>query len=376
MPVTKNAMLRYGVIDQALSAGAQNESFAMTKRQLLEKVNAALEDRGIKPCAMRSIEKDLLDMQKEFGVSIDYKAVSKVRHYFYADPHMSINKEGLDPTLRTEVERVLDLIEARSATPGMGFAEEFVPIVRNALGLREGRLGGTRGVILTDHEYYAGRKWIEPLANAIRLGKVLDVKYQSFKETEPKVWRTHPHCLKQFNGRWFCVVYQPHYEPHPEFEDETAKWRRVVALDRIHGIAEVTDELLKKEMPLNREYRPDREWDGQWSDYFSEVIGPSVPRGKTKDEVVIRFSEGRAPYVWTKPLHDSQRPGPDQPLPEVKDGKMEFRYRLIPNNEFYAALLSFGPDAEVLSPMEVRNAMFEKTTLLSGLYRQHLEPRK
>lgn len=369
-------MLRYGVIDAALSKGAQNHKTAFTKEQLLIKVNAALHDHGVPHCSMRSIEKDMLDMQREFGVSIKYRAENRVRHYFYEDPHMSINKEGLDPSLRTEVERVLDLLEARATSPGMGFAEEFVPIVRNAFGLREGRPGGTRDIILTDHEYYSGRKWIEKLANAIRLGQVLDVAYQPFNEPEPIVWRTHPHTLKQFNGRWFCVVYQPHYEPNPDFEDETYKWRRVLALDRIKGIEPVSEKALAKELPLDREYRPDREWDGQWSDYFSDVLGATVPRGKSIEEVVIHFVERRAPYVWTKPLHGSQRPGPDQPLPEVIDGKMEFRYRLVPNNEFYAALLAFGPDAEVVSPEWVREAVAEKVAEMSRAYASNFVPRK
>lgn len=376
MPVTKNAMLRYGVIDEALSKGAQNREYALNKRELLDKVNEALDQHGVEPCSMRSIEKDLLDMQKEYGVKVDYTAINRVRHYFYEDPHMSINKEGLDPSLRTEVERVLDLLEARSTSSGMGFVEEFVPIVRNALGLREGRPGGTRDIILTDHEYYSGRTWIDKLANAIRLGQVLDVAYQPFNEPEPIVWRTHPHTLKQFNGRWFCVVYQPHYQPNTEFEDETHKWRRVLALDRIKGIKLVSEKELAKELPLDREYRPDREWDGQWSDYFSEVIGPTVPRGKTKEEVVIRFSERRAPYVWTKPMHDSQRPDAERPLPEAVNGKMEFRYSLIPNNEFYAALLAFGPDAEVVSPEWVRETVAEKVAEMGRTYAANSQPRK
>lgn len=369
MPVTKNALLRYGILDEALSNGARNRDFALTKRELLEKVNAALVSHEVSPCSMRSIEKDLFDMQNEYGVSIEYFAVNRIRHYHYRDPYMSINKSGLDPSVRAEVERVLDLLESKSITPGMGIADEFVPIVRSTLGLREGRPGGTRNVILSDNEYYAGRRWIESLADAIRLGRVLDVQYQSFKDAMPMVWRVHPHALKQFNGRWFCVVYQPHYVPNPEFEGEDSKWRRVLALDRIRSIRRVSQEQLEKEAPLDREYRPDREWDGQWDDYFSEVIGPTVPRDRLPEEVVIRFAQERAPYVWTKPIHGSQKPRPDQPLPEPHKGAIEFRYRLIPNPEFYSAVLAFGPDAEVVKPASIRQELQNRIENMVRLYR-------
>ena len=49
MPVTKNAMLRYGVIDEALSKGAQNREYALNKRELLDKVNEALDQHGVEP---------------------------------------------------------------------------------------------------------------------------------------------------------------------------------------------------------------------------------------------------------------------------------------------------------------------------------------
>ena len=363
MSISKGSHKRLGLIDAALREGARDYDRALSKDDMLNRIDDEL---GIS-ITKSQLEKDLKRIKTDFDVDWTFETRKRVRYYRYRDADMTINGSDLTPEQLEKIEGALDLIAARSKAPGMEFVEEVVPLIRENLNLMGGRKGA-ESIILTDHEFYAGRRYIERLAQAIRKREVLDIDYRPF-HTEGGVQRTHPHVLKHFNGRWFLVGYVPEYEPTKEWgEDHTFKWRRVMSLDRIHGIESVSSAQLKKESEADRKYRPDFQWDGKWEEYFEDVMGATVPREADLEEVVVRVEAKRAPYVHTKPLHGSQKPASPKPLSEPVDGKVEFTFELKPNKEFYAALLAFGPDLEVVSPASVREYMIERVRGMSASY--------
>ena len=371
MSISKSAHRRLGLIDAALREGARDFDNAPSKDDLLNRID---EELGIS-ITKSQLEKDLKRIKMDFDVDWTYETRNRVRHYRYRDVAMTINGSDLTPDQLERIEGALDLIAARSTAPGMEFVEEVVPLIRENLNLMGGRKGA-ESIILTDHEFYAGRRHIERLAQAIRKREVLDIDYRPF-HTKGGVQRTHPHVLKQFNGRWFLVGYVPWYKPNKAWgEDHTYKWRRVMSLDRIHGIESVSSAELKKESEADRKYRPDFQWDGKWEEYFEDVMGATVPREAALEKVVVRFDAKRAPYVHTKPLHGTQKPASPRPLPDTVDGKVEFSFELKPNREFYAALLAFGPDAEVVSPEGVRAVMAEKVSEMTLAYAEIADSRK
>lgn len=78
------------------------------------------------------------------------------------------------------------------------------------------------------------------------------------------------------------------------------------------------------------------------------MIGVTRIAGKVPEEIKPRFSGSTARYVFTKPLHLSQKPTC------LENGELEIRLSVIPNFELDSVILSFGAGAEVLAPVWLR----------------------
>ena len=74
----------------------------------------------------------------------------------------------------------------------------------------------------------------------------------------------------------------------------------------------------------------------------------------------MEFTKERYPYVKNKPIHHSQRNYDDEKRIIIK---------VIPNNELYQTLLSFGEDVKVIEPTEVREKMLEHAEKMYNLYK-------
>ena len=83
MPANKNALIRYRFLDELLSSRVSY----YTREELWNKVN----ERLVSPVSKRCIEKDLVDIQDEWG--IDYEEIIDEygkRRIHYADKSFSI----------------------------------------------------------------------------------------------------------------------------------------------------------------------------------------------------------------------------------------------------------------------------------------------
>ena len=83
MPTNKNALIRYRFLDELLSSRVSY----YTREELWNKVN----ERLVSPVSKRCIEKDLVDIQDEWG--IDYEEIIDEygkRRIHYADKSFSI----------------------------------------------------------------------------------------------------------------------------------------------------------------------------------------------------------------------------------------------------------------------------------------------
>ena len=112
-----------------------------------------------------------------------------------------------------------------------------------------------------------------------------------------------------------------------------------LALDRITGIS-------KSKVKFKRNNVIDFE------EYFRDIVGVTRIADREAEDIHLRFTDHRFPYVVSKPIHGSQQ--------TVNDEGCEVVIHVIPNNELQQMLFSFGPDVEVLSPEWLRNEMAEK----------------
>jgi hypothetical protein len=79
------------------------------KPELLERVNALLKEAspGIKPIAMRTLEKDIADMQVLYGVEIVKHSDHKRAYYAYSEFGMSIGSGALTAEEKAQLHGVL-----------------------------------------------------------------------------------------------------------------------------------------------------------------------------------------------------------------------------------------------------------------------------
>ena len=157
--------------------------------------------------------------------------------------------------------------------------------------------------------------------------QTLEIAYQSYWGEKRNIV-VYPYYVKQYNGRWFLFG----------LNDEKGKIESY-ALDRIESYASSTK-------PFVENVTTD------FTSYFDDVIDVSVPYGDVAtEEVVLRFSPQRFPYVLSKPIHSSQR---------VLSEPYTVSIHVKPNRELSQQILSFIPDVEVLSPEWLRNEIRDK----------------
>ncbi|MBS1585995.1 MAG: WYL domain-containing protein [Bacteroidetes bacterium] len=80
-------------------------------------------------------------------------------------------------------------------------------------------------------------------------------------------------------------------------------------------------------------------------DYFKDVIGVTLVPGQGVEDIELNFSSHLAPYIQSKPLHNSQ-----QTVAIREDGSLHIRLKLCINPELISILLSYGKDVKVLQP--------------------------
>jgi predicted DNA-binding transcriptional regulator YafY len=180
-----------------------------------------------------------------------------------------------------------------------------------------------------------GISYFSDLLQAILTKRVLKLKYTPYgKETQ--IVNIYPYHLKQFNDRWYLIAQAIGYQSYAHY-----------ALDRIEGFEEIA-------LPYK-----DSELD--FSEYFDDVIGVTVPDVEAED-IVIKVTGKRFNYIRTKPLHLSQR------IVEEAEDYAIISINVKVNKELESLILSFGEDIEVISPASFRDRIAEKIQATNKKY--------
>lgn len=324
MAVTKNALVRYQVLDKCFRNPGRN----YTLDDLLEECNKALyelngDTDGIK---RRQLQKDIVFMESDQGWAIPLERIrfgeKNQKVYFrYEDSSFSINNQPLNQSEAEQLKAALLMLSRFTGAPQFEWIQEIIPIIEDKLGL----VGNGEKVIAYDQNVdAAGLQHIQAFFNAITNKVVLQVTYKDFTAPDPYQLLFHPYYLKQYNNRWFVFG-------HKEGTDRT-DWN--LALDRVvdTSMTKVTYSMCETD----------------WEEYFYDIVGVTKPNEGIVEKILLKFSHEQAPYIITKPLHPSQR------IKNCETG-MEVRVALIINFEFERLLLSFGERVEVIEPPHLRN---------------------
>jgi len=259
----------------------------------------------------RTVERDIQDIRKNFGVEIIYDPQN--RGYFI-DKAVSLNFEAFIRFLEMANTSQL-LIE------GLQDSKDFLSNIE--FDAREGRIGLEN---------------LLPLLNAVKSSIKVRFNHVSFYSESIKKYEIEPYFLKEYIGRWYVIGRSL---SHKEF--------RTFGLDRISDI-----EILQEKFEKRGEQEIRKQFDG--------IIGLVYSYHK-RQFVELSFTPFQGKYIKTLPLHHSQK--------VLIDNEKEFRISLfvIPNIELEQQILKHGPNVEVLKPEWLRKEIGEKLKITAEKYR-------
>src|SRR5690606_21624571 len=323
MSTNKLALIRYKTIDNCL----RQKHRKWTLDELIEKVSEQLyELEGIhNGVSKRTVQADIQLMRSN---KLGYNApiiVTDRKYYSYEDPNYSISNS---PISATDMEKMKEVVEVLKHLNGFAYFDEMSDMIARLEDKMLVNSGEHKQAIqMESNTLLRGLNWINTLHKAIREEIPLLITYKSFKTDTPSDTVYFPYLLKEYRNRWFLICRQ-----------KKNNGLQTLALDRIHEIAEMA----------KSQFVP---YDGvDFERYFSDTIGVTKSIKDRGNKVILHVESKNAPYVETKPLHNSQ-----QILNRLDDGSIIIRIDVVLNFELEREILGFGECMKVLAPRYLVN---------------------
>ena len=334
MPINKNALLRYQILDRCFSDRHRRYEI----EDLVDKVNDALLDMYGKTVSLRQIRADITYMRDRVSYNAPIVAIpieGRRCYYTYEDSDFSIFSSELSVE---EVKNLLSTIDmlGRYRSPKNAWLKEVISSLELRFGIKANR---DKVVSFEQNDQLKGLEFLSDLIDAIINHQPLKMTYRPYKGEE-QTMVIHPHYLKQYNTRWFLFGLADHGEYGMSPVNK--------ALDRI-----VKFTVAKVPFVENKQI--------DYETYFNDIVGVTHDRRHPDIEhVVLRFAKERFPYAVSKPIHQSQQ------IVNAEEGILSIDVRV--NRELEQNIFSFGQQVEVLSPEWFRNQIIEKYKEIIKIY--------
>ena len=334
MPINKNALLRYQILDRCFSDRHRRYEI----EDLVDKVNDALLDMYGKTVSLRQIRADITYMRDRVSYNAPIVAIpieGRRCYYTYEDSDFSIFSSELSVE---EVKNLLSTIDmlGRYRSPKNAWLEEVISSLELRFGIKANR---DKVVSFEQNDQLKGIEFLSDLIDAIINHQPLKMTYRPYKGDE-QTMVIHPHYMKQYNTRWFLFG----LEDHGEYGMSPVN----KALDRIVKFSIANVRFVENDQI-------------DYETYFDDIVGVTHDRKHPDVEhVVLKFAKERFPYVVSKPIHQSQQ------VVNAEDGTLSIDVRI--NRELEQNIFSFGQQVEVLSPEWFRNQIIEKYKEIVKIY--------
>lgn len=350
MPVNKNAMTRYQILDELLS----NRYHDYSIDDLTRIVNERLDEMGISPVTRRCIELDIHYLEYDGPYMAEIKRIDMpvynpqkrktvmMKSLKYVDPSYSIFKKEMSSDEKYLLSQALDLLGQFDGLPTFEALQQF----------KEGlRVGDHRQIVSFTKNPLENSSLFGELFIAISQKQVIRVHYHKFGEEDVDLTADlHPYFLKEYNRRWYVFG---------ELVDE--EMMICFALDRMNGFEPLT----------TMQYK---EFEGDIDEWFEDIIGVTRYPGKPVEHIVFWVSDKSKSYVVTKPIHESQKMYKGEKEAAMRsrypmlEGGMFFSIDCMENYELYSVMLSFGAELVVLEPVAVREELRRRVEKMMEVY--------
>lgn len=274
----------------------------------------------------KTVQRDLNFMRDRLGLPVAYEPA--VHGYRYTAAVKAF------PTVKVTEGELLALLVARRALEqykGTPFHRQLeVAFEKLTAGLQD-RVSFTPSDELRAVSFKnaglgkADLKVFNTLSEAVLRRKEVEFDYRKSGEKTGKRRKVRPYHLSHRENLWYLVG-----------EDVKKGAMRTFALPRIGEVR-----ALEKGFPRPVDFSPEK--------FFSSALGVLVGSGRY--EVRIRFDAEAADLIRERTWHETQR------LEERKDGEVELTLVLGALAEVERWVLGWGAHAEVLAPVELREAV-------------------
>lgn len=327
MPINKNALLRYQILDRCFSDRHNRYEI----EDLVDKVNEALLDMYGKTVSLRQIRADITYMRDRISYNAPILACpieGRRCYYTYEDPSFSIFNNELSVKEVTELRSTIDMLSRYRGIPGNIWLEEVISNLEYRFGIKT---NNENIIVFDQNEQLKGLEFLSSVIDAAVNRKTLLIQYRTYggKETSSII---HPYHVREYNNRWFLFGLEE--SSHGDYRIANRPLDRIVKL----SLSEA-------------EFIPNTIED--FSTRFDDIVGVSTPdEPGNLEHVKLKFDEDRYPYIVSKPIHHSQK--------IVDEGEHIIQIDVRPNKELKSMIFSFCPQVEVLSPEWLRQEIKEK----------------
>lgn len=352
MPINKNSIMRYKILDELLSSRYHNYSLD----DLTQEVNNRLAE--IFPegdnVVRRTIEKDIHFLEYDpFYADIERYTVGsynpehqkniKKRCLRYKNPAFSIFKQELTPDEKYLLKEVLSFLGQFDGLPKLDGLE------RLRLGLNPKK--HHKPIISLTKNPLEEKSVFGELFTAISQRQVIELHYHKFfTPNTDQVYRLYPYLLREYSGRWYLFA--------AKVENNKLK---CYPLDRIDRIAPIPSVKYK-------------DYEGNLYELFEDVIGVTIYEDAIVNKIIFWVSDYSKDYVLTKPLHESQRTLCKKDSDELHiqypslQGGLFFRIDCKNNYELIRELCSFGQHLIVLEPSYIQDEIYQRIQSINEEY--------
>lgn len=322
MAQNKNALIRYKTIDKCL----QNRYRTWTLDELIDAVSEALYEYEGKenPVSKRTIQLDIQLMRSE---KLGYNApivVYDKKYYKYDDEEFTITDI---PLTETDINVLTETVSMLKQFKDFSLFNDVSDILQRLEDKIYAEKSHTQPVIHLDkNENLKGLHFLDELYQAIIKKVVLKITYKSFNSRDENTFLFHAFILKEFNNRWFLVG-----KKRPKAPISNLALDRIIAIDYDFQTPYIEENFDAEK-------------------FYKNVVGVTVNTGLNPRKIELWIDSINAPYVITKPLHNSQRL-----IQTNDDGSIIIHLLLIENYELERLLLGFGNGLEIIKPERLRN---------------------
>ena len=346
------ATLRYAVLDECFARDPNRPAGEPLprhfKQDLLDLVNKRLKEAipGTKPIAMRTLEKDIQDMQRIFGVKIVRYHEKKRAWYSYAQEGMSIRAGGLTGAEASKLTGALEICNRFAGDEAKSWLPWALALLKHGFHLEAGSMKPRRnqteskGWTVGHPQRFPAAALLERVKGGLVLGD-----WHALRLADQTVISFLPeHLHSGLSGDFVCGVERRLGESgEPMLVLRVLDWVDVISVEHLSDADHFKGEHQGRNWASWCAERFDVRA-GEWLDFQTWAQGV--------EEVRIWFAQERADQLKSRVWHPSQ----EARYEKAAEGEI-LTFRLVVDESLTSAILGEGSKAQLLEPLSLRDEL-------------------